>query len=58
VEAGTVKLVGNNKRGIISEVRGLLHNKFEYNKMVRARNPFGDGKAAEYISEIILKNFK
>jgi len=55
VEAGTVKLVGTNKEKIVKEVESLLHNKSEYEKMSRARNPYGDGKASLRILEVILK---
>jgi UDP-N-acetylglucosamine 2-epimerase (non-hydrolysing) len=55
VEAGTVKLVGANKEKIVKEVENLLHNKSEYEKMSRAINPYGDGKASERIFEILVK---
>ncbi|WP_270592039.1 MULTISPECIES: non-hydrolyzing UDP-N-acetylglucosamine 2-epimerase [Butyricimonas] len=49
LEAGTVKLVGTNYDNIVCEISGLLDNKFYYNKMSRAINPYGDGKACERI---------
>lgn len=49
VEAGTVKLVGTNKETIIKEAQLLLDNKAEYEKMSKAHNPYGDGKACERI---------
>lgn len=45
IEAGTVKLIGVNKRLIISETINLLDNEDEYKKMSLAHNPYGDGKA-------------
>ena len=53
VDAGTVKLVGTNKESIIQEAQKLLDNKEEYEKMSKAHNPYGDGKACERIIEFI-----
>lgn len=53
VEAGTVKLVGTNKDTIIKEAQKLLDEKQEYEKMSKAHNPYGDGKACERIVEFI-----
>lgn len=55
VAAGTVKLVGANSIKIIAEVSNLLNNENEYRAMALAHNPYGDGKAAVRIAEI-LKN--
>lgn len=49
VDAGTVKLVGTNKELIISETSRLLDDKEYYNKMSKAVNPYGDGRACERI---------
>lgn len=54
LEAGTVKLVGTNYDKIISEVSVLLDNEVYYDQMSKAVNPYGDGKACERISEILL----
>jgi UDP-N-acetylglucosamine 2-epimerase (non-hydrolysing) len=53
IEAGTAKLVGTNKEKIISEAVELLKNQEEYNKMARAINPYGDGKASQRILNIL-----
>jgi UDP-N-acetylglucosamine 2-epimerase (non-hydrolysing) len=53
VEAGTVKLVGTNKEIIIKEAQKLLDDKNEYEKMSKAHNPYGDGKACERIVNFI-----
>lgn len=45
LEAGTVKLVGTNYDKIVSEVSALLNNQEYYEKMSKAVNPYGDGKA-------------
>jgi UDP-N-acetylglucosamine 2-epimerase (non-hydrolysing) len=57
IEAGTAKLVGTNKDKIISEVVRLLTDKDEHNKMAKAINPYGDGKASKRILEIIKNRY-
>jgi len=49
LEAGTVKLVGTDFNKIVSEVSALLDDKAYYEKMSKAQNPYGDGKASERI---------
>ncbi len=53
VEAGTVKLVGTDRDKIISEVSNLFDHNDLYKKMAQANNPYGDGKAAQRIVEIL-----
>ncbi|MBU1667000.1 UDP-N-acetylglucosamine 2-epimerase (non-hydrolyzing) [bacterium] len=53
LEAGTVKLVGTNPQIIIDEAQKLLDDNAEYNKMSKAHNPYGDGKACERIVNFI-----
>lgn len=53
LSAGTVKLVGTNYDKIVNEVSLLLDNKEQYEKMSKAINPYGDGKACERIIEIL-----
>ena len=55
VEAGTARLVGTDKNRIVSEIFSLLHDERAYNAMARAHNPFGDGRAAERIAEIVAR---
>ena len=45
VDAGTVKLVGTDRRTIIENVSSLLTDENAYNAMANAVNPYGDGKA-------------
>ncbi|MBL7995943.1 UDP-N-acetylglucosamine 2-epimerase (non-hydrolyzing) [bacterium] len=54
IEAGTAKLVGTDRNKIVSETKRLLTDKLEYEKMSQAINPYGDGKASKFITEIIL----
>lgn len=51
LESGTVHLVGTNHDLIISEVSTLLDNQAAYDKMSKAVNPYGDGKACQRIVE-------
>ncbi|MFA3183626.1 non-hydrolyzing UDP-N-acetylglucosamine 2-epimerase [Citrobacter freundii] len=56
VKAGTVKLVGTDKNKLIKEAQTLIDNKFEYEKMAQAHNPYGDGKACYRILNIFNKS--
>lgn len=49
LEAGTVKLVGTDYDMIVNEVSSLLEDTAHYDKMSKAVNPYGDGKACERI---------
>lgn len=53
LEAGTVKLVGTDYNKIIEEVEKLLNDSKEYEKMSKAHNPYGDGKACKRIITIL-----
>ena len=56
IAAGTLKLVGTNEETIYIETKKLLTDKNEYEKMSKASNPYGDGKASKRITDkIILK---
>lgn len=54
VEAGTVQLVGTNKDRIVAATMRLLEDAAEYDRMARAVNPYGDGKASQRIVESLL----
>jgi len=49
VEAGTARLVGTNRRAIVRNAQELLDDEECYAEMAQARNPYGDGHAAELI---------
>lgn len=53
VEAGTVKLVGTDKKRIVNGVRELLSNEKIYMKMSKSHNPYGDGLASSRIFKIL-----
>ena len=49
LKSGTVHLVGTNHDLIVSEVSTLLDDPVAYEKMSKAVNPYGDGKACQRI---------
>lgn len=53
--SGTVHLVGTDYLKIMDEVSTLLEDEQAYEKMSKAVNPYGDGKACERIVEILKK---
>jgi len=55
VEAGTVELVGANKKHIVDSVSRLLDNYVHYQCMSRAHNPYGDGNACARIVDVLKK---
>ncbi|HDR0862452.1 TPA: UDP-N-acetylglucosamine 2-epimerase (non-hydrolyzing), partial [Pasteurella multocida] len=52
VQAETVKLVGTTQELIIDSVNELLTDIEAYNKMSKAHNPYGDGRAVERILNV------
>ena len=57
IKAGTLKLAGTNEETIYTMIDELVSNKDEYDKMSKACNPYGDGKASERIVDEIIKMF-
>ena len=55
VECGAGKLVGTSEERIVAEVTRLLVDEDEYAAMSSAGNPFGDGRAAERIVEVLRR---
>jgi len=53
IEAGTLKLAGNEEQPIYQMATELLTNREAYEKMAKASNPYGDGRASERICEAI-----
>ena len=53
IAAGTARLVGTDPARIVTEIFTLLDDKAAYAAMARAHNPFGDGKTAPRIMELI-----
>lgn len=51
VEAGTVRLVGAHRDRIVAHVSELLTDSACYERMSRAHNPYGDGRASARIGQ-------
>jgi UDP-N-acetylglucosamine 2-epimerase (non-hydrolysing) len=58
VDAGTALLVGTDADRILREAARLLDDQSHYERMSRAHNPFGDGKAASRICAILTAETK
>ncbi len=58
VDTGTVKLVGTDPALICSEAERLLNSTEAYEAMSRAHNPYGDGRAAERIMNLLNEQCK
>jgi UDP-N-acetylglucosamine 2-epimerase (non-hydrolysing) len=54
VETGALRIVGTDRVRIVRETSLLLDDSAEYARMANARNPFGDGHAAERIVDSLL----
>ncbi|WP_338470696.1 UDP-N-acetylglucosamine 2-epimerase (non-hydrolyzing) [Niallia sp. XMNu-256] len=57
IEAGTLKLAGTDEETIYNLTKELLTNPQEYEKMSKASNPYGDGKASYRIVQAILYHY-
>jgi UDP-N-acetylglucosamine 2-epimerase (non-hydrolysing) len=55
VDAGTAKIVGTERGKIVLETMKLLKNRSEYERMAKAGNPYGDGKASGRIVSILKR---
>lgn len=52
IAAGTARLVGTSRDRIVDEVSWLILDHARYEKMAKAHNPFGDGRASHRIIEV------
>jgi len=57
VNEGTVKIVGTDNYLIVQETEAILQDRERYQRMTRKHNPYGDGRAAERILDIIQNYF-
>jgi UDP-N-acetylglucosamine 2-epimerase (non-hydrolysing) len=53
VEAGVVRLVGTDREKIVTSVSELLDDGALYRRMAEAVNPYGDGRAASRIADVL-----
>jgi len=57
IEAGTLLLVGTEEKDVFDGARKLLTDGAAYDRMSKAANPYGDGRASERIVQAILHHF-
>ena len=57
INAGTLKLVGTDEETIYELTKKLLTNQKIYDKMSKASNPYGDGKASKRITDTIINRY-
>ncbi|MGZ9586326.1 non-hydrolyzing UDP-N-acetylglucosamine 2-epimerase [Paenibacillus marinisediminis] len=57
IEAGTLELVGTDEEKVYERTKLLLEDQEAYERMSKAANPYGDGKASERIVSAILHSF-
>ena len=57
LKSGTVHLVGTNHDLIVNEVSTLLDDPVAYERMSKAVNPYGDGKACSRIVRALTQNW-
>ena len=55
IEAGTLKLVGTDEKNIYKSFKELIEDKYLYESMSKASNPYGDGMSSKRIADIICK---
>jgi UDP-N-acetylglucosamine 2-epimerase len=55
VDAGTALLIGTDTDRIVTEASSLLSDSAHHAQMARASNPYGDGRAAEQIVDILAR---
>jgi UDP-N-acetylglucosamine 2-epimerase (non-hydrolysing) len=55
VEAGAARIVGTDARKIVAETERLLTDAEAYREMSAIENPFGDGRAAERIVNVLAE---
>ncbi len=58
IEAGVARLVGTDSNTIFWAAQRLLDDPAEYERMARAVNPFGDGKASQRIVDVIVSHLR
>ncbi len=57
VDAGTLELVGTDEAKVYERAKALLSDGALYDRMSRAANPYGDGRASERIVAAIKHHF-
>jgi len=58
VAAGTLELVGTDEKTIVGALDRLLDDKSAYERIARAANPYGDGKASARIAAALWAHYR
>ncbi|WP_434700305.1 non-hydrolyzing UDP-N-acetylglucosamine 2-epimerase [Pseudomonas sp. D1-1] len=58
VDLGVVKLVGANRDTIVEQAQHLLDDPEAYQGMARGVSPYGDGRAATRIADVLRQHFQ
>ena len=58
LSAGTLKVIGTDKKRVVEEVKELLDDTEQYEVMSKAVNPYGDGLASERIIKVVKNYFQ
>jgi len=56
LETGNIRLTGTDAQVIFEQARHLLTNRQDWESMAKAVNPYGDGKAARRIVDLLIEN--
>ena len=57
IKVGAAKLVGTSKMIIIKNIENLLNNKKIYKKMIKNKNPYGNGHASKKIIKYLSQYY-
>ncbi len=58
LQAGTLELVGHDRAKIVRAATRLLTDRSEYDRMAKASNPYGDGRASGRIVQWLLARLR
>jgi len=58
VELGMAKVIGTARAAIVAETRRLLLDTDHYARMARGGSPYGDGRAADRIRDVICRHLE
>lgn len=56
--AGTLKVIGTEKEKVYKEVELLLNDSYQYDKMAKAVNPYGEGVSSKKIVSVLRDFYK
>ena len=55
MQLGLARLVGTSRSAIVKEASLLLRDQVAYQKMIASTNPYGDGRAAKRIADVLQR---